>query len=73
MDYCFQYVAANGIELEATYPYTGAEGTCNYNKANVVFTNTGYSDVTPNNGTALQYATVNSPISVGIEADKSVF
>jgi len=30
MDYAFKYVQAKGIELEATYPYTGADGTCKY-------------------------------------------
>jgi len=46
MDYAFKYVEANGIELESVYPYTAVDGTCMYNKSSVVFTNTGYTDVT---------------------------
>jgi len=69
MDYAFEYVMANGIELESVYPYTGVEGTCAYNKANVVFTNTAYTNVPTNNEAALQAAVVVQPVSVAIEAD----
>jgi len=31
------YTQANGIELEATYPYTGQDGTCSFNKGDVAF------------------------------------
>jgi len=30
MDNAFKYVEAQGIELEATYPYTAVDGTCKY-------------------------------------------
>jgi len=33
MDYAFKYVQAKGIELEATYPYKGVDGTCKYSAA----------------------------------------
>jgi len=46
MDYAFEYVAAEGIELESTYPYTAEDGTCAYNAADVKFKNTGHTDVT---------------------------
>jgi len=73
MDYAFEYVEANGIELESTYPYTAVDGTCEYSKASVVFTNTGYTDVTANNQVALATAVAQQPVSVAIEADQSVF
>jgi len=28
--WAMEYTAAKGIELEATYPYTAADGTCKY-------------------------------------------
>jgi len=73
MDYAFEYVEANGIELESTYPYTAEDGTCAYSKSSVVFTNTGYTDVATNNEVALATAVAQQPTSVAIEADQSVF
>jgi len=45
MDYAFEYVEANGIELESTYPYTAQDGTCAYNASATVFKNTAYTNV----------------------------
>jgi len=45
MTYAFEYVEANGIELEATYPYTAVDGTCAYNATATKFKNTGYTNV----------------------------
>jgi len=73
MDYAFEYVEANGIELEATYPYTGVDGTCAFNKASVAFTNTGYTNVAQNNQVALLAAVAVQPVSIAIEADQPVF
>jgi len=73
MDNAFKYVMANGIELESTYPYTAVDGTCKYAKAQVQFTNKGYTDVTQNNQIALQTAVAAQPVSVAIEADQPVF
>jgi cathepsin L len=33
MDNAFKYVEVEGIELEATYPYTAVTGTCKYSAA----------------------------------------
>jgi len=46
MDYGFEYVAAEGIELESQYPYTAEDGTCAYNAADTKFKNAGHADVT---------------------------
>jgi len=35
-----------GIELESSYPYTAATGTCKYDKSDVVFKIGGYVNVT---------------------------
>jgi cathepsin L len=71
--WALQYTEAQGIELESTYPYTGVDGNCNYNKAQVKFQNTGYGNVTKMNEVALAQAVVTQPISVCVEADQPVF
>jgi len=71
--WALQYTAANGIELESVYPYTAQDGTCQYNKANVVFTNAGYGNVTNYNEVAMETQLLIQPISVCVEADQSVF
>jgi len=69
MDYAFKYVEAKGIELEAQYPYTAADGKCKYVQADTKFKNTGYTDVTKNNEVALATAVAQQPVSVAVEAD----
>jgi len=71
--WALEYTAANGIELESVYPYTAQDGTCAYNKANVVFTNQGYANVTSKNEASLETSVVQQPTSVCVEADQSVF
>jgi len=68
-----EYTAANGIELESEYPYTAADGTCKYSKAQVKFQNKGYANVTNNNEVAMATALVTQPLSVCVEADQNVF
>jgi len=67
------YAAANGLETESEYPYTGEDGTCKYNKNNAQVVNTGYSFILKNNRIALKTAIVLMPVSVLIEADQDVF
>jgi C1A family cysteine protease len=73
MDYAFQYVEKQGIELESVYPYTAEDGKCAYKTDKVVFKNTGYKDVKANTPTALETAIVQQPISVAVEADQSAW
>jgi C1A family cysteine protease len=73
MDYAFEYSAAKGNEQEATYPYTGVDGTCKYNAAQTTKVCTGHTDVTQDNSVALLTAAAVQPISVAIEADQPVF
>jgi cathepsin L len=72
MDDAFQYVAANGIDLEANYPYTAEDGTCSMS-GQTYMTGISYQDVTPDDENQLQAAVAQQPVSVAIEADQSVF
>jgi len=72
MDYGFQYIIDNkGIGSEASYPYTGADGTCKTVPS--VATLTGFQDIPANNDAAFQAAVAQQPVSVAIEADQSCF
>ncbi|KAF5474531.1 hypothetical protein F2P56_006422 [Juglans regia] len=68
MDYAFEWVISNGgIDTEADYPYSGVDGTCNTTKEETkVVTIDGYEDVSESDS-ALLCATVQQPISVGID------
>jgi C1A family cysteine protease len=68
-----EYTAANGIEQESEYPYTAEDGTCQYNKADAITVNTGYTFVTTMSTNALLTSIVSMPTSVLIEADQDVF
>ncbi|KAL9236840.1 hypothetical protein vseg_011464 [Gypsophila vaccaria] len=69
MDYAFEWVINNGgIDTEADYPYKGIDGICNSNKeAKRVVSIDRYEDVEESES-ALLCATVNQPVSVGIDA-----
>lgn len=73
MDSAFKYVEDKGIELESTYPYTAADGTCQYDASKVVFKNTGYNDVPASDPAQLAAAVNKGPVSVAIEADQFGF
>jgi KDEL-tailed cysteine endopeptidase len=77
MDNAFRWVESHGIASEAAYPYTsssGTSGTCSTSKSNSpVVTISGYTDVTSEDEDALLSAVAQQPVSVAIEADKSVF
>ncbi|KAL6124541.1 hypothetical protein ACLB2K_077053 [Fragaria x ananassa] len=70
MDDAFQFVIQNhGINIEANYPYTAADGTCNAKKeAGHAATITGHEDVPANSESALLKAVANQPIVVAIDA-----
>ncbi|KAG2687847.1 hypothetical protein I3760_09G069500 [Carya illinoinensis] len=74
MDYAFEWVISNGgIDTEADYPYTGVDGTCNTTKEETkVVTIDGYEDVSESDS-ALLCATVQQPISVGIDGSAMDF
>jgi cathepsin L len=52
MDSAFTHAETHALDTEASYPYTGKDGTCHENAGNGVNT-TGFTDVTPNSPEAL--------------------
>jgi hypothetical protein len=76
MDNAYEFVMENGgICSEDAYPYTsggGSSGTCQKSCSNVM-TITGHTDVPSQDEDALKTAVSRQPVSVAIEADKSVF
>jgi len=72
MDYAFQYVIKNGgIASEADYPYTARDGSCKQKPHAASIT--AFKDVPSRNEQALLEATNLGPVSIAVEADKSVF
>ena len=75
MDNAFKWVEENGICTESDYPYTsgsGTSGTCKTTCTPAVKI-TGFKDVPQQDEAALLTAVTQQPVSVAIEADKSVF
>jgi len=75
MDSAFQYAQKNGLDTEASYPYKAVQGTCQTSSGKVGLPAgavTGFKDV-QHNTQALMSAVALGPVSIAIEADKSVF
>jgi cathepsin L len=75
MDDSFQYIQDNGgIDTEDSYPYTAANGTCQYDSTQSGGTNTGHVDCPSGDESRLQeiVATI-GPISVAIDASQPSF
>ena len=79
MDLAFEYVEKNGLCTEESYSYTsggGKAGTCKASSCTKGLTAgqvTGFHDVTANSEKALMSAVTLGPVSIAVEADKSVF
>jgi len=75
MDDAFQYIIKNnGIDSEASYPYTAETGTCQFNAANVAAHLVSYQDVTSESEPTLTTAVAErGPVSVAIDASHSSF
>merc|ERR1712187_248561 len=76
MDEAFQYVKQNGLDTEASYGYKAKKGTCQATSGTTGIPAgavTGFKDVTPSSMQALMEAVAQQPVSIAIEADKSVF
>jgi len=73
MDYAFQWIIKNGgITSEDLYPYTARDGRCKTGLQSVA-TISSFKDVPEKNEQALVDAIAIGPVSVAVEADKSVF
>merc|ERR1711931_579416 len=75
MDLGFTYIKNNGgIDTEESYPYTGKDGTCAYNKDNVGATIDSCFDIKSQDEKALQQAVADiGPIPVAIDAGHPSF
>jgi cathepsin L len=75
MDQAFQYIIKNnGIDTEASYPYTATgPNTCRFNRNNVGATISTFTDVASGSESALLNAVALKPVSVAIDASHSSF
>lgn len=75
MDYAFQYIEDNkGDDTEDSYPYEAKDGVCRFKKDSVGATDTGYTDVTQGDESALKEALATvGPIAVAIDASHQSF
>jgi len=77
MDWALDYVKANGLATEKTYPYVSGSGQnppCDASKAeDVAATITSYTDVETKSEDALENALNIGPVAIGIEADQYSF
>jgi len=76
MDTAFEYAEKNDLCTEDSYPYKAKSGTCSASSCTVGIAKggvTGYKDVSSDSEEALMSALNQQPVSIAIEADKSVF
>jgi len=76
MDNAFAYAEKNAICTEASYAYTGKDGTCKAGSCTVGIPKggvTGFKDVAKDDENALMEAVAKGPVSIAIEADLPTF
>jgi len=76
MDNAFKFAEQNAICTEDSYPYKAVGGTCKASSCTTGLPKgsvTGFKDVTTDNEQAMMSALAQQPVSIAIEADKSVF
>jgi len=76
MDRAFSYVESHPLMKESDYPYTGHHSffsRCKYESSKGVGHVKGYKDVASKNVDQMKAALAIGPVSVAVEADKSVF
>jgi hypothetical protein len=76
MDNAFKYAEKNALCTEGSYSYKGRSGTCKASSCTVGIPKgsvTGFKDVSSGSMQALMSAVQQQPVSIAIEADKSVF
>merc|ERR1712137_1404991 len=76
MDNAFKFAEQNAICTEESYPYKGVGGSCKESSCTTGLPKgsvTGFKDITPDSEQAMMSALSQQPVSIAIEADKSVF
>jgi len=76
MDLAFEYTEKNPLMKEDDYPYTGNHSSfskCKYDKTKGTGHVVAYSDVMEGDLDQMKAALAKGPVSIAIEADKSVF
>jgi KDEL-tailed cysteine endopeptidase len=66
MDDAFQYAEKTGIDTEASYPYTGSDGTCHATPVTSALV-TGFTDVALNDPVALMNAAASGPVAIAVD------
>ena len=70
----YTYLIDHYAYLEADYPYTATDGTCNYNEADASkVTLSTYVCVDPQTPAAMKVAVAQQPVAISIDAGSSVF
>merc|ERR1712084_294 len=76
MDRAFSYSESHPLQTESDYPYQAKKGACQKSSCSTGIPQggvTGYKDVDSDSKEALMEAVQQQPVSIAIEADKSVF
>lgn len=73
MTYGFEYAQENPLMLEAQYPYTAKDGTCEYDRVKGSGKVSTYDVVPTGDADQLRAALLKGPVSVAIEADEMAF
>jgi len=73
MLWSLQYVKQFGIELNASYPYTGTSDTCTYDSSKVVFRTKDPVDISSNTEENLQEALVKVPVATAVDASSQIW
>jgi len=75
VQWAFEYVIDNGIELYSTYPYTGKQGSCKYNASSIVSPTPlkSYVDINSGDCNALITGIQQSPVAIAFDASGAAF
>merc|ERR1712084_184197 len=76
MDNGFNFAKSNALCTEESYPYKAKGGTCAASSCTVGLAKgavTGYKDVSADSESAMMSAVSQQPVSIAIEADRSIF
>merc|ERR1712056_102282 len=76
MDNAFKFAEQNSVCTEESYPYKGVGGSCKESSCTTGLPKgsvKGFKDITPDSEQAMMSAISQQPVSIAIEADKSVF